>query len=1805
MGQVRRKGRPSFLRRGTPALLRLRLVAEPYAPVVPLGSAMSDVWTTFFRTSGNPGDVPPRGPSDDSAPRQSEGGPANRDDGGDDHDHRDVHGGAGGDDERVSEEPIDPWAQAAWSGGQSGDWWGHSGWAVNDRWSSYEEPRESWWEEYSWPRQDRRQSYGGTWGSTSAGSGSLQDSSAKEAEGYEGGNEAWRYRGGAALPGGWQPQKLAGDLLGAPRGGDLARGPSEKMVVPAFSGALENGSEDIGASARSYMRQVAAWRRMTRIDPSRQALTLYQHLTGKAWIDAERLDVDKLAGSDGMEYYLSWVTDRYLDVQVTQIGRSLGDFFRRLRRRQGQSVRDYMSDYDRALARLQECGCHLPDIAAAWVFVDRMALSEEQELNLLASVQNEYSLKRLQQAAIVQDRNLRKPWEPTSGGARPDRDRGGKWWGARRPQQANMANDALPEEDEQGDWLPGDDQSECVPEQVAEELYEAFMTHESAKQKYKEMSKLRGNDPEGMRQLAAERLQQAKNKSFCSGCRRRGHWHRDPECPLNQQRNGPASTRPSGPPAAPSAKDDNNPKTSYACHYVYVTWDLDQKLALPNLTAITDTACSRSVAGVPWIEKYMVEAKKIGFVPETVECKDAFKFGASRIFDSSYAVVISFGIGAHTVLLRVGVVNGDVPLLVSRPALAQLGMVMDLAENTASFRKLGVQDLTLLSTDTGHPALPVFPQTVSSAAIKSCDWRSRELLTVPKPQQYTAFMTIHSSVDPGDDGDSRVEAPPLLPGLSLASTETPEVAQDPKVFYPKKISIEAFNILTSDKLSPASFRAWWSQTPVTNDFWIEDELLLHRIHVTPRRTFFDPRGWNTTKFEQKSALLDALGSMRSSQGFACSTQRAFPEVHDQWKEPGSKSSFPLLWIGRTSFSRAARQCVRPAPLALHGLPCEPSDGSGGHQEEGTMGPPARRAFGGSEGPGTADSQQLDGARDSLDHSGGHEEEHTGIFESRELRRDLPLDQDDSAGAGGGVGGIWNGSAGQGQQGHAHETSQRPRWPWPSDCPDLRTLPRLHVPRDSDIVPSMGGKGGFRERRCPGGLEDVRDVGGEGSRGDRRLRDQLHSGALQGLRGERPGALQPGVFRRELVGSPDDRTPGSHEEQGKGKGEGPGDGKCGDGPTTSSATTPGPISGVFLGEPDGARSGPGGDGRDPTPPIETRCATGSPWSPSFGVPPVSNDYSGNSRDTTQIHYQPDECVSPDVFFDPGGADVYEAGRNRQHGASFVRLPDGDRSFSHFGQPLRGACNLNSLSAQATVSAQDRDLEDLPDQTTAGVCHRNPGDLPDQTTAGECPRNLGDLPDQTTAGECHRNLGDLPDQTTAGECPHNPGDLPDQTTAGVCQRNLGDLPDQTTAGECHRDPGDLPDQTTAGECPRNPGDLPDQTTAGECPRNLGDLPDQTTAGECHRNLHGLPDLDTGGPLVVLDTETVVSTPFDQVVDEVYLQDEVEEGHLPSDHHGKSLEEAAHGLLKAKRFSLEDLRDLLPLLPIKDCRRRRGVSGGPTSKVQSFLGGLWNHGGLHGISKDSCRYPKFVCYVNEVMKRQDSSKELGWSSFIITKNVATSIHRDAHNLAGSLIYSVSVGDFTGGHVWVERDNSDDPLHMPVVWRPDRNGDPVPGYTMSTQDAPHTLDPRRRHATEPWVGERWCISCYTGRAYPKTDARLRDGLRELRFPLRTLSYALDKDKDDYVRAPRPIKSTRRGLWRNAKRIIALTTWCSYAASTCLLPEFPLGRRTEGATLFEIGGTNKTFEAHDFGYLTAEPLGADVFMQESGLSMATAVLDS
>ena len=90
------------------------------------------------------------------------------------------------------------------------------------------------------------------------------------------------------------------------------------LIVPSFNGDPENGG-DLGTSTRSYLRQVSAWEKMTKLAPDQRALVLYQHL------------------SDGVERLREWIRQHYLDVEVTQVGRSLSDLFRKLRRRPQQS----------------------------------------------------------------------------------------------------------------------------------------------------------------------------------------------------------------------------------------------------------------------------------------------------------------------------------------------------------------------------------------------------------------------------------------------------------------------------------------------------------------------------------------------------------------------------------------------------------------------------------------------------------------------------------------------------------------------------------------------------------------------------------------------------------------------------------------------------------------------------------------------------------------------------------------------------------------------------------------------------------------------------------------------------------------------------------------------------------------------------------------------------------------------------------------------------------------------------------------------------------------------------------------------------------------------------------------------------------------------------------------------------------------------------------------------------------------------------------------------------------------------------
>ena len=425
------------------------------------------------------------------------------------------------------------------------------------------------------------------------------------------------------------------------------KGPSEKLVIPTFSGEGDGG--ELGASARSYLRQVAAWERMTKLSKGQRALVLYQHLAGAAWVNVLR---DGTPGSeDGVAYLREWVQQHYLDVEVTQIGRSLSDLFRKLKRKPAQTFRDYVAEFNRLLARVTECGCRLPDVASAWLFVDRAALDEGTEVSLLASVGNKYELRLLQQGHHLGQVVAQAV---------------GEGW-----QTGNLVHHT--EDDTNDD---------------AEDLCIAYMT---AMAKYKDHGKALGVDVEAVKRTAEARIQAAKAKSFCAACGQRGH--NDAVCPKRRRDEG-------------SGGDGraNKPQTIHIANEVF---ELRVDAGRTPLLAITDSACSRSVMGTAWFQRYLDMAGDNGKDVELIQERESFRFRASRIYESSFAGVVMIPLGPSWVAVRAAVIHGDIPLLLSRPLLASLGMVMDLATNRANFKAVNLVDYQLLTTETGHPAVPV------------------------------------------------------------------------------------------------------------------------------------------------------------------------------------------------------------------------------------------------------------------------------------------------------------------------------------------------------------------------------------------------------------------------------------------------------------------------------------------------------------------------------------------------------------------------------------------------------------------------------------------------------------------------------------------------------------------------------------------------------------------------------------------------------------------------------------------------------------------------------------------------------------------------------------------------------------------------------------------------------------------------------------------------------------------------------------------------------------------------------------------
>ena len=227
-----------------------------------------------------------------------------------------------------------------------------------------------------------------------------------------------------------------------------------------------------------------------------------------------------------------------------------------------------------------------------------------------------------------------------------------------------------------------------------------------------------------------------------------------------------------------------------------------------------------------------------------------------------------------------------------------------------------------------------------------------------------------------------------------------------------------------------------------------------------------------------------------------------------------------------------------------------------------------------------------------------------------------------------------------------------------------------------------------------------------------------------------------------------------------------------------------------------------------------------------------------------------------------------------------------------------------------------------------------------------------------------------------------------------------------------------------------------------------------------------------------------------------------HVPTDDVSSQAgrcERVASQLLEDREFSFEALEKLADMLPAIQVKKQRDINESVKGQPKGITAGLWAHGAFTGIAKTAASYPKTIQYVNEFMQAKTDIK---WTSFVLMCNVKTMIHRDNHNLRGALSATVSFGDFRGGELWCEKPPEKSSGYNEVRRR-DRQGQLVDGFAIDTDRKICVFDPKARHGTQRWVGQRWCLSCYTSRAVEDLDRSVRRKLKRLKFPVPAVPHS------------------------------------------------------------------------------------------------------
>ena len=218
--------------------------------------------------------------------------------------------------------------------------------------------------------------------------------------------------------------------------------------------------------------------------------------------------------------------------------------------------------------------------------------------------------------------------------------------------------------------------------------------------------------------------------------------------------------------------------------------------------------------------------------------------------------------------------------------------------------------------------------------------------------------------------------------------------------------------------------------------------------------------------------------------------------------------------------------------------------------------------------------------------------------------------------------------------------------------------------------------------------------------------------------------------------------------------------------------------------------------------------------------------------------------------------------------------------------------------------------------------------------------------------------------------------------------------------------------------------------------------------------------------------------------------EQSHVGSATGVQRVEALAQELLRKQDYSweaLEGLTQLIFQLPKGQARRMlRGTEG------QSRVFGLYVYGSQHGVTARTGLTPVATKYLNQVLSHR-LGPEAVWTSFVLSKNAQTPLHRDLLNHHSFPNHSMGFGSYSGGELWLEAPPEYRGSDALVQEKPD--GSRAPGRLLQLRHRVETFSPQAWHGTCPWEGDRYVITAYVSRSVDLQDKDRRQQLKLLGF--------------------------------------------------------------------------------------------------------------